>query len=426
MVKKVLVVVEDGSLVKKVKNILDNHGKLDKSQKISKKNGEFIIPTTYESINEIELELEGVIRYETVETKGEYENNHSLSQVIIQYLQIQKISPQTIENLISKIPKKYTLYPPLLLINNQDTFDSIEWKEALNIINQDEFFQLVLKQFPQITHIAINKPIIEQDIMRRPFNISPIYGDFGPDPTDQMFDSPTQSDFDQAFWCTVVQNGIFQSWAPRYTMFSRGNIKEKARILNNFKDVQGTSVIDMYAGIGYFTLSYLKLGASRVFCFELNPWSIQGLIKGVSQNGFTYRVVGKDEVVEFDPNVKCWIFNESNEQALERLRQFGIKHNLSHINLGLLPSSRQSWDHTLTLINKFSNRHRDLGTSIHIHENISDEDLSTFMDSTAKELGQLPLIDKSPNQLEIFPLHLEKIKTFAPGVWHICADFLVK
>ena len=80
----------------------------------------------------------------------------------------------------------------------------------------------------EITHIALNKPIIESDIMRRPHNLIPIIGDFGPDISiDNKPPSPTESDFNRAFWCHVIQNGIYQTWAPKYTMFSRGNIKEK-------------------------------------------------------------------------------------------------------------------------------------------------------------------------------------------------------
>jgi len=421
---RVFLIVDDGSLVKHLKTQLSLSGKFDKSQKICKCEGEFIIPTLYESIDQLDQEIvdNSKIRHVIKEYESPMElSSNKFESIVKHYLEEVKITSNEADKLISKIPKKYTLYPPLLLINNQDTFESKEWTTHFQNHSSTQFYENLLSHFPQITHIALNKPIIEQDIMRRPFNIFPLFGDFGPEPTIQMFDNPTQEDFNQAFWCTAVQNGIYQTWAPRYTMFSRGNIKEKARLLK-FKGVTGTTVIDMYAGIGYFTLSYLKLGA-RVFCFEINPWSIQGLIRGVEQNGFTYKVVGKDEVVEWDENVQCWIFNESNEFATERLRQTGkLKFNISHINMGLLPSSRQCWEHVLEIASTFSS----VNTTIHMHENESVDNLPQFMESTASKLMNLPLLNGNINHgLQIQPLHLEKIKTFAPGVWHICADFLL-
>ncbi|CAM9019768.1 unnamed protein product [Wickerhamomyces anomalus] len=412
--------VNDGSLVKSVKTLLSLNGKLDKSLKIQKSAAGFIIPTLYESLDQLDNEIRNnnKIRPQLVErVVKDVETSNVIENAVLKYFKGIKISSQESNILLSKIPKKYTIYPPLLLINNQDTFESQEWEAHFRLYPSEEFYKQLLANFPQITHIAINKPIIEQDVMRRPFNISPLFGDFGPEPTSEMFDNPTEKDFEDAFWCTVVQNGIYQTWAPRYTMFSRGNIKEKARVLS-FKDVKNTTVVDMYAGIGYFTLSYLKLGA-KVFCFEINPWSIQGLIRGVAKNGFSYKVVSRNEEIEWDDSVQCWIFNESNEFVNERLCQTNQHFNISHVNMGLLPSSRQSWQHTLTLVNTFSTTN----TTIHIHENESVDNLPTFMNLTAVELTNLALDDKTEHNMNVFPLHLEKIKTFAPGIWHICADF---
>lgn len=417
----VVLYVVDGSIMKQVKTHLTEKGKLNKSQKIKKTEDGFVVSTLYESLDQLDSEIleNEAIRPKLVERSIVVENNvDKIELAVSKYLKGLDISQDKSQILLSKIPKKYTLYPPLLLINNQDTFESKEWNQHFETYSCKEFYEQLLAQFPKITHIAINKPIIEQDVMRRPFNISPLFGDFGPEPDSQMFDHPTVEDFENAFWCTVVQNGIFQTWAPRYTMFSRGNIKEKARILG-FKEVKGTDVVDMYAGIGYFTLSYLKLGA-RVFCFEINPWSIQGLIRGVEKNGFTYKVVSKEEEIEWDESVQCWIFNESNEFAIERLKQTKkTSFELSHVNMGLLPSSRQSWSTTLTIIDSYSST----PTNIHIHENESIGNLPTFLDTIASELPSLELVGGSSNRLKVTPLHLEKIKTFAPGVWHICADF---
>lgn len=405
------IVIEDASLVKKVKLLLEEVKILNKNEKIVKKNGSFIIFTTVDDIALIPTsikQLELTIRQNDLEL-DDGKNN------VVRFVSA-KLKELGVQNdvLLNKLPKKYTIYQPMLLINSQDTFDSIEWTEFFNNHDKDEFFDQFLKIIGNnITHIAVNKPIVETDVMRRPFSLLPIYGDFGPEPTQEMFDNPTEEDFKNAFWCKVNQNGIIQNWAPRYTMFSRGNIKEKKRILDEFKDVENKTVVDLYAGIGYFTLSYLKLKAKHLFCFELNPWSIEGLIRGVKDNGYSYKLVKHGQDFQFDESIKVFIFHESNEYAIERLT---MKLPINHINLGLLPTSKPSWliAETLFLTNSNSNV-----CSIHIHENVHIDEIPQFMDKTSVELLQI-----SPDEsLMVEPLKLNKIKTFAPDVWHISADF---
>ena len=54
-------------------------------------------------------------------------------------------------------------------------------------------------------------------------------------------------------------------------MFSSGNIDEKLRMAS--LDCRGETVVDMFAGIGYFTLPLaVHAHASRVIACEINPW----------------------------------------------------------------------------------------------------------------------------------------------------------
>ncbi|KAG7193404.1 uncharacterized protein KQ657_000822 [Scheffersomyces spartinae] len=327
------------------------------------------------------------------------------------------MSPSPNETLLSQVPKKWSLYPPMLLLQT-GTFDTIEWEDEfakLDSVLKNKFWQYLLsKNFPGITHVAINKPIIESDIQRRPFNIFPLYGDFGPQ---VPFESePTANDLQQAFWCTVVQNGIHQTWAPKYTMFSRGNIKEKKRLLDSYKDLNGQTVLDLYAGIGYFTLSYLKNGAT-VFCWELNPWSVEALVRGCNKNKFGVRVIAKDEIFskkvynELVKNgVKAFIFNESNETAISRMNQLGEHVPLSHVNLGLLPSSKPSWPLVVDLIHNHSTKRKTL---VHIHENCHIQEFEKLKVEIENYFATSQFI------------HLEQVKTFAPDIWHVVIDIEV-
>ena len=129
--------------------------------------------------------------------------------------------------LLSTLPKRWSLYPPLILLP-QLSFSSLEWKEYLTSLPDDyrDLFYAQITSSLKATHLAINAPIQSTEI-RSPC-ITPLHGDFGPIVTG----NPTKDDYDIAFWATSTQNGIKQTWAPLYTMFSRGNITEKARVLN--------------------------------------------------------------------------------------------------------------------------------------------------------------------------------------------------
>ncbi|KAJ4515618.1 S-adenosylmethionine-dependent methyltransferase [Exophiala dermatitidis] len=187
------------------------------------------------------------------------------------------------------------------------------------------------------------RPARKQNVIRSPSGLVPVYGDWGPmlgpatslqscnsDRTRMTNQSnPTRRDFDEAFWTSVSQHrGITQCWAPLYTMFSRGNVSEKARILGldtspstaestpatksasqsqiqcHFPGLTSAElgqplstidVMDFYVGIGYFAFCYLARGVRRVWGWDINPWSIEGLRRGCEKNGWSCLVVQVDD-----------------------------------------------------------------------------------------------------------------------------------
>ena len=386
--------VKEPRQVKPIKLYLEQNNLLNKSYKIQKHDNLFHI---YTHLDELPSDLTG---HEFEQYKDETSETITLSSMMENYCNNKHINQL-------EVPKRWSIYPPMVLFNSSNNDD---------IFNQEhhEFWESVLSQqkhifgTSSITHIALNKPIIESDVMRRPHNLIPIIGDFGPDfPMDK---TPTNDDFKQAFWCSVVQNGIYQTWAPKYTMFSRGNIKEKKRVLDNWKKLSGSVVFDFYCGIGYFSLSYLKNGG-KLLCWELNPWSIEGFRRSLEKAGYNYKIYTRDDD-SFDisdlATVDACLFIESNENIPERIKH--VKdHSLSisHINLGLLPSSKASWGIADALREK-----SNIDTTIHIHENVHIDEFSKIQCEVQKKF----------NQGEI--LYLEKVKTFAPDVWHMVIDII--
>lgn len=374
--------------IKRIKNLLEENQWLNKSFKIEKSDSVFHIYTILESLPEKLSHLQWD-RYEMekpvqslTSIRDKYCNEHN-----VPYFDV---------------PKRWTVYPPMLLFST-NTEDSLPREFCSYLLHH---YQAMFGN-KSLTHIALNRPIIESDVIRRPTNLVPLYGDFGPEVTDV----PTVKDFDDAFWCLVVQNGIHQTWAPKYTMFSRGNIKEKKRILDSYKGLKGTIVFDFYCGIGYFSLSYLRNGA-KVLCWELNPWSIEGFRRSLEHAGYRYKIYGEgdsfssDDVKKYD----ACLFLENNEEIPQRLEYVQRNSlNISHINLGLLPTSRHSWPIANNLIAEKSNS----STIIHVHENV-------HVDEFDKMKGE---IESSYDNGVV--THIEKIKTFAPDVWHAVFDVVI-
>ena len=62
-------------------------------------------------------------------------------------------------------------------------------------------------------------------------------------------------------WVAHRENGIVYGLDVTRNMFSSGNGTEKARVAA--RNCDGEVVVDLYAGIGYFTLPYLRTRARR-------------------------------------------------------------------------------------------------------------------------------------------------------------------
>ncbi len=341
----------------------------------------------------------------------------------------------------------YMIYPPLLLLppsilsNLSSVFASKGQRLPEELIN---LWSLLSKEF-KISHIALNAPIMAStskeilgqgegqpgaNILRSPTDLSPLYGDFGP--ALPLTHVPTVTDFSSAFWCTARQNGILQTWAPRYTMFSRGNISEKARLLSletlTKKHLgchpEETSAVDLYAGIGYFAFSYAKTGVAKVLCWEINPWSIEGLRRGAKRNAWGVKLIKDGQSFDETSNAseRLVVFHESNEHAARRIAI--MKDSIPpvrHVNCGLLPSSKDSWEVAVQVLDP-------IGGWIHAHENIAKADIESrkeevveiFERLVRKRWGQELRV-----QWEVKCEHVEQVKSYAPGVIHCVLDIAV-
>ena len=357
----------------------------------------------------------------------------------------------TIDGLVFTSPESYLVYKPLLLLSSS-SIGSV-WNTVIS--KHAELFQPIWHHVAQTlhcTHIALNSPIPpsnapgsshaqdSSNVLRSPVNLTPIYGSFGLTPTPQTLSHPTTQDFAETLWVRTTQNYIQQTWAPLYTMFSRGNVKEKARVLHLpsvtylTKKGEDAAAVDMYAGIGYFSFSYRKAGIRRVLCWELNPWSVEGLRRGAGLNGWSSRTFTPADVPEetapdseweawrqnvVEGSEDFWIFQMSNDTSsciLERLK--ADLPPIRHVNLGLLPVSRQSWPSAVHALDGVQ------GGWIHAHENVSVHEIEERELEIGAEFRRL--VDEAHigkgEKRKVLVDHVEKVKMYAPGVMHAVFD----
>ena len=341
----------------------------------------------------------------------------------------------------------YMIYPPLLLLpptalsNLSSVFMSTGQSLPEDI---SSLFVLLSKKF-KTSHVALNAPIpakaskeatiqgekhLEANNLRSPTGLTPLYGDFGP--ALSPYHIPSTKDFSSAFWCTAQQNGISQTWAPRYTMFSRGNITEKVRILK-FETLtenrlgsrpEETSAVDLFAGIGYFAFSYAKAGVGKVLCWEINPWSVEGLRIGAKRNRWGAEVIKNGSASNETVNVeeRLVVFHESNEHAARRV--VAIRDSVPpvrHVNCGLLPSSKDSWEVAVQVLDP-------TGGWIHVHENAAKKDIECRTEEVVDILKRLVVkhrVSEAEEQWKVECDHVEQVKSYAPGVIHYVLDISI-
>ncbi|XP_061899983.1 tRNA wybutosine-synthesizing protein 2 homolog isoform X2 [Entelurus aequoreus] len=209
-------------------------------------------------------------------------------------------------------------------------------------------------------------------------------------------------------WVKHVDNGITYEFDVTKCMFSAGNISEKLRVAGF--DCRGETVVDLYAGIGYFTLPYLvHAGAAHVHACEWNPHAVRALHKNLVMNGVHDR---------------CTVHPEDN-------RQVQLGSVADRVNLGLIPTSEDGWPVACRLLKKTT------GGILHIHQNvtwpgvISDEwgggvrgereagqawaaDAASRVGSLLKEVTSKPWTTSIR--------HIEAVKSYAPHVHHVVLD----
>lgn len=200
-------------------------------------------------------------------------------------------------------------------------------------------------------------------------------------------------------WIRVTEQGIKQSFDMCRVMFSRGNISEKIRFGSLVQ--KDERVLDLYAGIGYFTLpAVIKGGASHCYACEWNPHAASYLKFNIKDNNIEDRVT----VLVGDSRLS--------------VREHNLVNAFDRVSLGLLPSSEGGWRSAIRAI-------KDSGGWLHIHGNVPIKEVDTWALWTCLRLNQISTEEERPRDWVVLCHNVEKVKNFAPTVAHFVADVYI-
>jgi len=174
-------------------------------------------------------------------------------------------------------------------------------------------------------------------------------------------------------------------------MFAKGNAKERRRVAQLVRE--GEVVVDMFAGIGYFTIPIAVLAKpSKIYAIDLNPVSIDFLKENIKLNGVEKKVIP--------------ILGDCRE-VVQKLGSIADR-----VIMGYIPNTYKFIPYALKVVKR-------TGGIIHYHDIAKQEDLFEKPINTLKEA-----ILKHNFNIKI--LYRGIVKSYAPKVYHIVIDVFVK
>ena len=219
--------------------------------------------------------------------------------------------------------------------------------------------------------------------------------------------TPQSTGPDSPGWITVTEHKIRQSFDLSRVMFSRGNVTEKKRF--GLLVQPDEYVLDMYAGIGYYTLPALVHGrAKHVTACEWNPNAVFALRHNLKAN----KVDERATVLEGDCRLTL-------QELMTNEKGGNIHHYFDRISLGLLPSSEGGWPIAIECLN------REKGGWLHVHGNVATTERQQWAHWLCRSLVCISKKNEYSRDWHAVCNHIERVKSFAPKVDHYVADVFV-
>lgn len=180
------------------------------------------------------------------------------------------------------------------------------------------------------------------------------------------------------------ENGCLFKLDLAKVMWSKGNNNERLRIAKLVND--GERVIDMFAGIGYFSIPIgVHANAREVIAIEINPNSYEFLCENIKLNKLS--------------NIRPILGDCRIETA---------KFKADRIIMGYVKTTHHYLNVAINSLNE--------GGILHYHETVPEKLIET---------RPIERIRSAANGREVELLKINKIKKYAPGVEHVVIDALI-
>ncbi len=176
------------------------------------------------------------------------------------------------------------------------------------------------------------------------------------------------------------EHGILYKLDVSKIMFSKGNLNERKRMAEIVGD--GETVVDMFAGIGYFSLGIAKSHPkTTVYAIEKNPTAFRYLKENINLNKL---------------NNVIPILGDNREQNLPPA---------DRIIMGYFPGTENFLSTALKYVKS--------GGTIHYHNTYKKEELWSKPEEELKVLRKFEIISR------------RKVKSVAPNTFHVVLDVRV-
>jgi len=177
------------------------------------------------------------------------------------------------------------------------------------------------------------------------------------------------------------ENGCLFKLDLAKVMWSKGNNNERLRIAKLVED--GETVIDMFAGIGYFSIPIgVHANAREVISIEINPNSYEFLCENIKLNKL-----------------------DNITPVLGDCKVETPKYNADRIIMGYVKTTHHYLKAAIDSLNE--------GGILHYHETVPEKLMKT---------RPIERIISQADGREVELLKINKIKKYAPGVEHVVVD----
>ncbi len=189
------------------------------------------------------------------------------------------------------------------------------------------------------------------------------------------------------------ESGIFYKFDVKKIMFAKGNINERHRIAKIAK--KSEIIVDMFAGIGYFSLPLAKCTETKVYAIELNPRAYYYLLENIKLNKLK--------------NIKAIKGNCS--KIVPKLAK---QVKADRILMGLLPSPYRYLNAAFQIAKK--------KTKIYYSCLIEKKNKKRRINNLIKKINLIA----SKYKLKIKLLRAVKVKSYSPAFDHYVLDLQIK